>query len=535
MEPPGECENLFDGSAEGYKRGSIRQSPYTDISVERPGWSKLLILAGVSTTVGLSVPVGYNIGVVNTPAEIIKSFCNETVRTRFDTQLSENGLELMWSFIVSVFLVGAAVGSLGGSVLADKIGRKGVVILCTILAAIGAVAFWTTKAINSIELLLAGRILVGLSAGLTTSVVPMYLTELAPLHLRGATGVLCPLGVTIGVLFGQIISLQSVLGTEAFWPHCLAAFVLPVSVSALTLPFLPESPKYLFVIRKQPHVALKQLQKIRDMKEEFLVGEIEDLKLEQQDNELNAGHTWNVLKVLSDKSLLLPLVLVCSLQAGQQLSGINAVFYYSNKIFKEAGLSKSENELATIGTGICNMSMAVLSIFVMSKFNRRICIQISLLTSAFFLILLGIAIIYIKSYSWVPYLSIVGVLGFVLCYGLGLGPIPYFVGSELFEVGPRPSAMALGSMSNWGANFVVGLTFPLMQSTIGASSFFIFAGLVLVLFVLLRFYLPETRGRDVIEIVELCRDGFASKPLRHRENTLQNIDEAKKLDALQNV
>lgn len=85
-----------------------------------------------------------------------------------------------------------------------------------------------------------------------------------------------------------------------------------------------------------------------------------------------------------------------------------------------------------------------------------------------------------------PYFSILGVLGYVLCYGLGLGPIPYFIGSELFEVGPRPSAMALGSMANWGGNFVIGMTFPTLQRAIGALSFFIFAGITVILFCFVR-------------------------------------------------
>lgn len=85
-----------------------------------------------------------------------------------------------------------------------------------------------------------------------------------------------------------------------------------------------------------------------------------------------------------------------------------------------------------------------------------------------------------------PYLCIIGVLGYVLCYGLGLGPIPYFIGSELFEVGPRSSAMALGSMANWTGNFIVGLTFPIMDTYLGATSFFIFAATAIGLFVFVK-------------------------------------------------
>lgn len=85
-----------------------------------------------------------------------------------------------------------------------------------------------------------------------------------------------------------------------------------------------------------------------------------------------------------------------------------------------------------------------------------------------------------------PYFSIVGVLGFVLTYGIGLGPIPYFIGSELFEVGPRPAAMALGSMANWGGNFMVALAFPTMNNCIGAISFYIFAAITISVFLFVK-------------------------------------------------
>ncbi|KAJ8985312.1 hypothetical protein NQ317_007099, partial [Molorchus minor] len=169
----------------------------SDISTEKPGWTKLLALSGVSISLGLCMPVGYNIGVVNTPAAIIKVFCNESVYTRYESVLDQTHLDLLWSVVVSIFLVGAAIGSLGGSVLADKIGRKGVLCVCAGLYILAAIFLFACKAANSIEMLIIGRLVVGLASGLTTSVAPMYLTELAPLNLKGATGVLCPLGLTI--------------------------------------------------------------------------------------------------------------------------------------------------------------------------------------------------------------------------------------------------------------------------------------------------------------------------------------------------
>uniref|UniRef100_A0A6P7H531 Solute carrier family 2, facilitated glucose transporter member 1-like n=1 Tax=Diabrotica virgifera virgifera TaxID=50390 RepID=A0A6P7H531_DIAVI len=486
-----------------------------DISIERPGWTFLLILAGTATTIGLSLPVGYNIGVVNTPAEIIKEFCRNIITERFGNEPSTYQLELIWSSIVSIFLVGAAIGSLGGSVLADKIGRKGVLAVCSGLAALSALVFFISRPVMSIELLFIGRLLVGFSSGLTTTVVPMYLTELAPIHLRGSTGVLCPLGVTIGVLMGQIMSMHDILGNNDYWPYCLAAYVIPVIICSFTLPILPESPKYLFVIKRDQQRAVQQLNRLRNSKQSAVNLEILELKKEQQDNEKNTRVGWSIGKVLVDRSLLLPLLLVCSLQAGQQLSGINAV--RMTQII------------------ICNCTRTILLMRPISWKAAEMIATPEIVALALERALRTLLRSITRdeslsdSYSWVPYLSIIGVQGYVLCYGFGLGPIPYFIGSELFEVGPRPSAMALGSMSSWGSNFIVGLTFPLMQTYLGAASFFIFALVALGLFLFTRFYLPETRGKDITEVVELCNQGLSSQPLQ------RNVPENQRMNTSGNV
>lgn len=495
------------------------ESPKPSVNLERrsnrkyAGWTKLLILAGATTTIGCSLPVGYNIGVVNAPAQVIKQFCNESIHAKYGISMSPGLLQFLWSSIVSIFLIGGAIGSLGGSYTADKIGRKGGLILSLILGACAGILFFTSKFLYSVEMLFIGRFLVGISAGLITTIMPMYLMELSPLRLKGSTGVLCPLGVCLGVLSGQIFSLYFVLGNAYYWSYCLALYTIPLIFASFFVIFLPESPKYLFVIKKENQRAVSELSRIRNTPIINLEEEIEELQMELQQNENKEKNAWTMRRVLKDKKLLLPLVLVCALQAGQQFSGINAVFYYSVSIFESTGLSNINSQLATIGAGCCNFFMSVLSIYLQGKFNRRLLIQISLSSAGFFLIVLTLSVTYMHAAYWMPFICIIGVLGFVLTYGIGLGPIPYFIGSELFEVGPRPSAMALGSMANWGGNFVIGLCFPFMQSYLGAISFFLFALVVLVLFVLVRVYLPETRGVNISKIAALCQNGFSSKPL----------------------
>jgi len=138
-----------------------------------------------------------------------------------------------------------------------------------------------------------------------------------------------------------------------------------------------------------------------------------------------------------------------------------------------------------------------------------------------------------------PYVSIAAVLAYVFFYGVGLGPIPYFIASgisffffslitesllfflELFSVGPRPAGMALGSMANWGANFLVGMTFPSMQSAIGAFSFLPFATSTALLAVLLWKKLPETFGIDPSEPTEPSSEeiALASESPKNEANT----------------
>lgn len=117
--------------------------------------------------------------------------------------------------------------------------------------------FFFCRMAASVEMLLIGRLLVGLASGLTTSTVPMYLSELAPLRLRGTLGVLCSMGVTGGVVVGQIGSLQEVFGTAERWHVAFSVFVLLVLVCLLPYPWFPESPKFLYIIAKNPDRARK--------------------------------------------------------------------------------------------------------------------------------------------------------------------------------------------------------------------------------------------------------------------------------------
>lgn len=484
------------------------------------GWSFYLILAGVITTIGSSVPVGYNIGVVNTPAEVIKQFCNESFISRYDVVLDEQWMNVLWSSVVSIFIVGGCTGSILGSYLADSLGRKMATIATGALWIAGALLFLLCRTANSVEMLIIGRLLVGLAGGLTTSIVPMYLTELAPPRLTGAMGVACPMGVNVGVLVGQVMGLNFLLGGPDNWPYLLGAYAILVIVCLPILFILPESPKYLYVMKRDEGKALEELSRLRGVSMSLLASELETLREEAAT--ASVVQRYSMLQVAREPALRLPLLLVVALQAGQQTSGINAVFYYSQMMFEQAGLTAYQAQLATIAAGLVNVCTAALMVRLLPRAGRRPLVLRSVLAAALLLAALAAALNYMDAAPWMPYVCIVAVLSYVIAYGFGLGPIAYFIASEMFEVAPRPAAMAWGSLANWGGNFLIGMSFQTMRDTIGAYSFLVFSAVTAALYVFVRLYFPETRGKTPAQVSLLCSQGFRSRPLSTSQ--LRNAD-----------
>lgn len=170
----------------------------------------------------------------------------------------------------------------------------------------------------------------GLASGLTTASLPMYLSEIAPLALRGTLGVFCAVGLTAGVVVGQIFSLRSVFGSESHWHIALSFYVILVIVCYIPFFMYPESPKYLYIVKEDKEEAQTLLIRLRgNVKAEILSHELAAMDIEAN----LGGHVSTFMEVLKDPKLLLPLIIVCVYLGGQQLSGINAVLnFYSESI-----------------------------------------------------------------------------------------------------------------------------------------------------------------------------------------------------------
>ncbi|XP_049557737.1 solute carrier family 2, facilitated glucose transporter member 4 isoform X1 [Orcinus orca] len=415
-----------------------------------------LVLAVFSAVLG-SLQFGYNIGVINAPQKVIEQSYNETWLGRQGPEgpgsIPPGTLTMLWALSVAIFSVGGMISSFLIGVISQWLGRKRAMLFNNALAVLGGALMGLAKAAASYELLILGRFLIGAYSGLTSGLVPMYVGEIAPTHLRGALGTLNQLAIVTGILIAQVLGLESILGTATLWPLLLGITMLPALLQLVLLPFCPESPRYLYIIRNLEGPARKSLKRLTgwaDVSEELA-------ELKEEKRKLEHERPLSLLQLLGSHIHRQPLVIAIVLQLSQQLSGINAVFYYSTSIFETAGVGQPA--YATIGAGVVNTVFTLVSVFLVERAGRRTLQLLGLAGMCGCAILMTVALLLLERVPAMSYVSIVAIFGFVAFFEIGPGPIPWFIVAELFSQGPRPAAMAVAGFSNWTCNFIIGMGF----------------------------------------------------------------------------
>ncbi|KFO28037.1 Solute carrier family 2, facilitated glucose transporter member 3 [Fukomys damarensis] len=452
-----------------------------------------LVFAITIAAIG-SFQFGYNTGVINAPEVIIRDFLNYTLSEKLDETPSEGLLTTLWSLSVAIFSVGGMLGSFSIGLFVNHFGRRNSMLMVNLLAIAGGFLMAFCKKAESVEMLILGRLIIGIFCGLCTGFVPMYIGDVSPTTLRGAFGTLHQLAIVVGILVAQIFGLKFILGTEKYWPVLLGFTIIPAILQSVALPFCPESPRFLLFNRKEEEYATEILQRLwgtLDVSQNIQEMKDESVRMSQEKK-------VTVLELFRSQGYREPLIISIMLQLSQQLSGINAVFYYSTGIFKDAGVQ--EPIYATIGAGVVNTIFTVVSVFLVERVGRRSLHMIGLGGMAFCSIFMMISLLLKDTYSFMSYICIVAILIYVAFFEIGPGPIPWFIVTELFSQGPRPAAIAVAGCSNWTSNFLVALLFPLAAASLGAYVFIIFA-LFLIIFLLFTFLkVPETRGRTFEDI-----------------------------------
>lgn len=442
---------------------------------------------------------GYNTGVINSPQENIERFIREVYKGRNGEEMGKEEATRLFSVAVSLFAIGGMLGGFSGGVVADKLGRKRGMWFNNILGLLGAGFMGFAEGAGSYEMLFVGRFLIGVNCGLNTSLCPLYVSEIAPVNLRGGLGTVNQLGVATGLVLSQVLGIETVLGSDSTWHVLLLLSGVGSILQGIFLPFCPESPRYLLITKQDEDTARTALIKLR------ATNQIEDFLEEmRQEERAERSETKITMKqLIFSPTLRAPLIVGIVLHLSQQFSGINAVFYYSTSIFKDSGLSEDSAKTATIGIGVIMVVMTLISIPLMDKAGRRTLHLYGLAGMFVFSIILTISLS--QDVSWVSYISVASTFLYVMSFAIGPGSIPWMIVSELFSQGPRPAAVSIAVLINWLANFIVGIGFPSMQDALKQYSFIPFTILLAIFWIFTYAKVPETKNRTFEEIAALFR------------------------------
>jgi len=331
----------------------------------------MLMFAIFSSVLGM-FQFGYNTGVINAPQKVLEEFIANIYKNRTGQWLSEEMRDLIWSVTVSIFAIGGMLGGLFAPGVANWCGRKTGLVLNNTVAVIGVTLMSSSHLSQSVECLIIGRFFIGLNCGLNTALVPMYLTEISTVNIRGALGTVSQLGVTVGLLFSQVLGLKSILGTKDYWPFLFGFAFVPAVLQLIMLPFCPESPRYLLLNCgriSDARVALRRLRCCPDVESD--IEEMQAEELAHQEELRQYGQLTSVRELFNHPWLRTPLIIGAMMQLSQQFSGINAIFYYSTDIFTSAGVSEDHAVFATMGVGLIMVIMTLISIPLMDSLGRR--------------------------------------------------------------------------------------------------------------------------------------------------------------------
>ncbi|XP_062872240.1 solute carrier family 2, facilitated glucose transporter member 5-like [Trichomycterus rosablanca] len=462
----------------------------------------VLALVTLISTFGSSFQYGYNVAVINSPAPEMQSFYTSVCESRNAT-VTNNVLTLLWSLTVSMYPLGGFFGSLMVAPLVNNLGRKGTLLLNNIFSICPAVMMGVSELVGSFEIIIVARFIVGICAGLSSNVVPMYLGELAPKNLRGAIGIMPQLFITIGILTAQVFGIRNILGNKEGWPIMLALTGVPAVLELLLLPFFPESPRYTLIQRGDENNARAALQRLRGW--EDVDEELKEMRLEAHSE--RAEGQLSVLKLLTLRSLRWQLLSIIIINMGQQLSGVNSIYYYADSIFASAGVKENHVQYVTVGTGSVNVLMTITAVFIVEASGRKLLLLIGFGICCVACIILTIALSLQETLHWMPYVSIACVIIYVAGHAIGPSPIPTVITTEIFRQSSRPAAFMVGGSVHWLSNFTIGLVFPFLERELKSYSFIIFAFICLATLIYIWVVIPETKNATFLEISKL----FAKK------------------------
>lgn len=400
---------------------------------------------------------------------------------------------------MSIALAGCLVGAMVCGSLADRIGRRPLLLISALIFLVSAYA---TGAFNTFTLFLTARFVGGIAIGLASGLSPMYIAEVAPGSIRGRLVSLNQLTIVLGILGAQIVNYliaepmpagTTVPAPDSWnvlwgwrWMFWSAAF--PAALFLFLALFIPESPRWL-ALRGRKAAATTILARIGG--EGYARSEMAAIDHTAR-NAAKSG-----LRALFTRPYAMVITLGICIAVFQQWCGTNVIFNYAQEIFSNAGYDLGEMLFNIVLTGITNVVFTFAAIYSVDRLGRK---KLMLIGAG------GLALIYaVLGTCYFMHITgffmVILVVAAIACYAMTLGPVTWVLIAELFPNRVRAVAVAVCTFALWTASFTLTYTFPLLNTALGSyGTFWIYAGVCAAGFIFFSLRLPETKGKSLEEL-----------------------------------
>jgi SP family arabinose:H+ symporter-like MFS transporter len=406
-------------------------------------------------------------------------------------------------FYVSCVLWGCAIGSGIAGPVSDKYGRKKTLMIASILIFLSAI--WSGFAPNPINLILA-RLLGGFGIGAATMVCPLYISEVSPEKFRGRMVTLFQLTITIGIVMCVFVNwgifnfadanegsttispMWKWLAVDENWRAMFMAEAIPGVLFLVCAFFIPESPRWL-VNKNKGDEAETVLTRINGV-----------LRAKEIRNEIEAALKGEASVKFSDlfrnrlRRPLLLAVLICVLS---EACGVSVIFYYGPQIFESAGFDLGGSLGGFASIALVNLVATIFALAFIDSAGRRKLLAVGAIGAFISHIVIGV--LFMKGITGWP--IVIAINAFVAFFACAIGPVKFVIVSEIFPNQVRGKAIALATVCIWITSALVAQIFPIIEAaTAPGTIYFFFAAELVLLLLVVKFLMPETKGRTIEDI-----------------------------------
>jgi sugar porter (SP) family MFS transporter len=430
--------------------------------VEAAGVSPAIILSALGAALG-GLLFGFDTAVISGATEALQSHF----------ALSDPAL----GFTVASALIGTVIGSLTAGAPADRYGRKRMLLAIAIAYVVSSLGAGLA---TSWPMLLAFRTLGGLAIGAASVVTPVYIAEVSPTRFRGRLVALNQLNIVLGILIAFLSNylIAQNAAPDTAWRWMLGIVAAPSAVFLLVTLLLPESPRW-YVVTGRSGDALRVLQQLGFASPEREIAGMQGARVRE------------ATPRLFQRRYATPVGCAIAIAMFNQLSGINALLYYAPRIFALGGAGTDSAMLQSVAVGGINLIFTVLALFLIDRFGRKPLLYFGSIACALALFLVGFQM---ERPVADGTLILAGMLGFIAAFAVSQGAVIWVFLSEVFPSEVRGKGQALGSTTHWIMAAAITWTFPIVAGRVGGWVFLFFGAMMLLQFVWVWRFMPETNG-----------------------------------------